>query len=425
MIDELKPYFSTKDSGVEWIGAVPAHWGVRRLRSVASILNGATPSTGREEYWDGNILWVTPDDLGALQGERVIDSARKITAEGHASCGTSLAPPKSIVLSTRAPIGHLGILESAGCTNQGCKLLVPTSDIAPEYLHALLQSARAELQSLGQGTTFAELSRAKLASFRLSIPPLSEQTAIARFLDCATGRIKRYIRAKEKLIALLEEQKQVIVHDAVTGRIDVRTGKSYPAYKPSGAEWLGDVPVHWEVRRLKWVTHLQRGYDLPSDNRLPGSVPVVSSGGIIDTHVESRCAGPGIVLGRYGSTDAVFFIDEDFWPHNTSLFVTDFRGNHRKWCFYLLQTIAKGEHAGKSAVPGIDRKDLFQVVVPLPPVEVQQEISDRIDSVVHQLSIAISQERGQIDLLREYRTRLIADVVTGKLDVREAASAHT
>ncbi len=83
------------------------------------------------------------------------------------------------------------------------------------------------------------------------IPPPSEQGAIVRFLDHADRRIRRYIRAKEKLIALLEEQKQAIIHRAVTGGIDVRTGQPYPAYKPSGVERLGDVPAHWEVRRLK------------------------------------------------------------------------------------------------------------------------------------------------------------------------------
>ena len=89
-----------------------------------------------------------------------------------------------------------------------------------------------------------------IGNMAIARPPFNEQTSIVRFLDHADQRIQRYIRAKEKLIALLEEQKQAIIHQAVTGRIDVRTGQPYPAYKPSGVEWLGDVPAHWEVRRL-------------------------------------------------------------------------------------------------------------------------------------------------------------------------------
>ena len=231
MIVGFKQYPSTKDSGVEWLGDVPTHWDVRRLRTVASIFNGATPSTERKEYWDGEILWVTPDDLGTLKDRRITDSARKITAAGHVSCGTSLAPKNSIVISTRAPIGHLGILSSEGCTNQGCRLLVPNSSIYADYLYQVLLSARAELHSLGQGTTFAELSRTKLGSFRVLVPPLAEQSSIAQFLDHITNRIDRCIHANEKLIELLLEYEQVLIQDAVTGQINVRTGKTIPGLR--------------------------------------------------------------------------------------------------------------------------------------------------------------------------------------------------
>ena len=425
----LKPYPQMKDSGVERLGAVPAHWDVRRLGQIGTLLKGRGGS--KEDEVDEGVPCVRYGDLYTTH-TWVIAKTRSSVSKKRAREYMPIQFGDVLFAASGETADEIGksavnLIRSRACCGGDIILFRPRGRLDARFMGyaADCRAAATQKAMMGRGFTVVHIYPHQIKRVALALPPLPEQVAIARFLDHATSRIERYIRAKEKLIALLEEQKQVIVHDAVTGRIDVRTGKSYPAYKPSGAEWLGDVPVHWEVRRLKWVTHLQRGYDLPSDNRLPGSVPVVSSGGIIDTHVESRCAGPGIVLGRYGSTDAVFFIDEDFWPHNTSLFVTDFRGNHRKWCFYLLQTIAKGEHAGKSAVPGIDRKDLFQVFVPLPPVEVQQEISDRIDSVVHQLSIAISQERGQIDLLREYRTRLIADVVTGKLDVREAASAHT
>ncbi len=222
MLAGLKPYPHMKDSGIEWLGDVPAHWEVRRLITAVSILNGATPSTSREEYWDGNILWVTPDDLGALQDRRVTGSARKITAAGHASCGTSLAPQNSIVISTRAPIGHLGILKSAACTNQGCKLLLPNVGIKVEYLYEVLVSARSELHSLGQGTTFAELSRNELGGFRVSIPPLAEQIAIVRFLDEALANADQAIDRTHREIDLLQEYRTRLIADAVTGKLDVR-----------------------------------------------------------------------------------------------------------------------------------------------------------------------------------------------------------
>jgi type I restriction enzyme S subunit len=128
-------------------------------------------------------------------------------------------------------------------------------------------------------------------------------------------------------------------------------------------------------------------------------------------------------MGRYGSTDAVYFVDQDFWPHNTSLFVTDFQGNDERWCYYLLRTISKCDHAGKSAVPGVDRKDLFDIRVPAPPVDEQRAIVGYLEITAIEFNRFIAAIEREITLLREFRTRLVADVVTGKLDVRAAAAA--
>ena len=143
---------------------------------------------------------------------------------------------------------------------------------------------------------------------------------------------------------------------------------------------------------------------------------------VLERQLEAKCVGPGVVMGRYGSTDAVFYVEHDFWPHNTSLFVTDFHNNIPKWCYHLLGSITKADHAGKSAVPGVDRKDLFQIVVAVPPTDEQLEIVRSIAADSQHLNNAISAAQRGVDLVREYRTCLIADVVTGKLDVREVAA---
>ena len=134
-------YPTYKPSGVPRLGDVPAHWQVRRLGSVAAAVNGATPSTNVPEYWGGDIMWITPDDLGKLRNRYVADSARRITEEGYKSCGTTMAPANSLAVSTRAPIGHLGILQSESCVNQGCRLLIPGPSIQTEYLHYSLSTS--------------------------------------------------------------------------------------------------------------------------------------------------------------------------------------------------------------------------------------------------------------------------------------------
>ena len=125
-------------------------------------------------------------------------------------------------------------------------------------------------------------------------------------------------------------------------------------------------------------------------------------------------------MGRYGSTDAVFYVEGDFWPHNTALFVTDFQGNRPRWCYFLLRTISKADHSQKSAVPGVDRKDLYEIEVAVPPASEQDVIVAWIDAATAVADRAISRMEQEVALLRDYRSRIIADVVTGKIDVREA-----
>ena len=278
MTRPLEAYSEYKDSGVSHLGSVPAHWEVRRISTLARVLNGGTPSSANPTYWGGDVPWVTPTDLGRLQGRRVQETARTLTKAGYEACGASMAPAGSLALSTRAPIGHLGILGEPACTNQGCRLLVPNDSIDSPFLYYALTTFGNEIRALGQGSTFTELSREHLAAFRISLPPLPEQAAIGRFLDHTGRRLRRAIGEKENLIALLEEQKQAAVHQAVTGQIDVRTGRPYPVYKDAGIEWLPEVPSHWTMKKLRQCASISGGMT-PSmeDGRFwNGAVPWVT-----------------------------------------------------------------------------------------------------------------------------------------------------
>src|SRR5262249_7840508 len=135
-----KRYPAYKYSGIEWLGEIPAHWVLKRLKHIFKVINGSTPRSSEPAYWDGDILWVTPDDLGSLTDNRIISSTgRMITVEGYQSCGTSLVPTGSLILSTRAPIGHLGIAGATLCTNQGCRSLVFLFDCVQSFFFYQLQ----------------------------------------------------------------------------------------------------------------------------------------------------------------------------------------------------------------------------------------------------------------------------------------------
>ena len=435
MTANLHPYAVYRPSGVWWLGHVPEHWEVRRLRSVAAIVNGATPSTNVPTFWDGDIIWLTPEDLGRLERRHISDSKRRITTAGYESCGTTLGPPGSVAISTRAPIGHLGILTSASCVNQGCRLLVPVEAIRSDYLYYEIATARPELESIGQGSTFTEISRGKLGGFLVAVPPFPEQAAIVLYLDYVDRRIRRYVSAKERLIGLLEEEKQAVIHRAVTRGLDPNV-----PLKPSGVEWLGDVPAHWEVRRTKSFFRLRteksgvaHGRELLSIYTHIGVRPrkdleekgnkasstddywIVKRGDLIANKLLAWMGAigvshyDGVTSPAYDILMPIGDLVSDYYHHlfRTRLYLQQFKQRSRGIMDMRLRLY-------------FDQLGL--IPIPVPRVDEQQAIVECLDKATADIDAAIGRTKRQIDLIQEYRTRLIADVVTGQLDVREAAA---
>ncbi len=443
MIGDLNAYSEYKDSGVAWLGRVPTHWEARRVSSVARILNGATPSSATRSYWGGRVPWITPTDLGTLEGSRIHESARTLTKAGYEACGASMAPVGSLALSTRAPIGHIGILGLSCCSNQGCRLLVPNDSIQSDFFYCALATFREEIRALGQGSTFTELSREHLAAFRIGLPPLVEQVAIVRFLKYADRRIGRYIRAKERLIALLEEQKKAVIHDAVTGQDDVRTGLPYSAYKDSGVEWLGQVPAHWARRRLKTILR-------PVDRRSPTGTETLLSlrrdhGVVVYADHFSRppqgrsligfkrVALGQLVVNRLQANNGLVFCSglDGLVSPDYSVFERK-APLEMKYLSYLLRTAtyrahfrreATGLGTGSAGFLRLYNDSFLATTVYLPPVDEQGQVLRWLAAASLRLEGLIERERQQLRLVADLRSCLIADVVTGKVDVRQSTAA--
>lgn len=185
-------------------------WPLARIEQCAEIVSGATPSTSESEYWDGDIHWATPRDLSALEGAYLSGTPRKITKRGLESCAATILPPNSVLFSSRAPIGHVAINTVPMATNQGFKSFVPRPDrLDPKFLYHWLRKNRAHLESLGNGATFKEVSKAVVSRIEIPLPPLSEQRRIAEILDKADA-----LRAKRRAaLAQLDTLTQSIFLD--------------------------------------------------------------------------------------------------------------------------------------------------------------------------------------------------------------------
>ena len=194
-------------------------WGEKRLGEVCRIINGGTPDTKVLKYWDGNNLWITPKDMGKLKDIYVSNTIRKISNLGLENSSAKLLPINSVVLSSRAPIGHLAINKKKMATNQGCKGLVPCDELKTLFLYYFLKSSVKLLNSLGSGTTFKELSGTKLAEIIIFLPNLAEQKSIVKKLDAVSAETKKLEGIYRQKLADLEELKKSVLKKAFAGEL--------------------------------------------------------------------------------------------------------------------------------------------------------------------------------------------------------------
>lgn len=173
------------------------------LGEVCEVIGGSTPDTGNSSYWNGKIAWVTPTDLGKLSDIAITKTERYITHAGLESCGARMLPMDAVVMSSRAPIGHLAIAGTPLCTNQGCKSFIPSPDIDSLFLYWALKRAIPDVQALGSGATFSEVSKSALERFAIPLPSLAEQQRIAAIL-------KKQMAAVEKARAASRERLEAV-----------------------------------------------------------------------------------------------------------------------------------------------------------------------------------------------------------------------
>jgi type I restriction enzyme, S subunit len=254
-----------------------AGWEVKTLGDICEVVNGGTPKTSVEEYWGGEHLWITPAEMGKRLSPYADDTARKITPQGLRDSSARLLPPNSVILSSRAPIGHLVINTKRMATNQGCKGLVPSENLAYKYLFYFLQANVDLLNALGTGATFKELSGGKLKEVKIPLAPRSEQQRIVELLDQAfEGIAKARANAEQNLQnarALFESHLQSVFTQHGEGWIEKRLKEvcekitdgthQTPTYYESGVVFLSSRNVtsgkiNWEnIKYIDTQQHIQ------------------------------------------------------------------------------------------------------------------------------------------------------------------------
>jgi len=431
-MSRYKPYPAYKDSGVEWIGKVPEGWRIVPLKALAQIVNGATPESGNPKYWDGDIAWFTPADLDNENVSELIEPRRRITAEGLASCAARLTPAGSVILSTRAPVGSVGVTLIPSATNQGCRTLVTNPRILPKFLAEMLVAARSELSLRSNGTTFQELSTDSLASLRIPLAPLEEQTAIVSFLDRETARIDALIARKTEFIELLARKRQALITHAVTKGLDPNV-----KMKDSGVEWIGEVPEHWDISPFFTVA---KEISRSNKGMIESKVLSLSFGRIIqkresenlglvpESYETYQIVEPGEIVFRFtdlqndknslrsaqvkerGIITSAYLAIKPFNVNETYLAWLMRAYDHCK-VFYTL---------GGGLRQSLKYSDVKRLPVVIPPLVEQLRSVDFIDRETARIDALIEKVQLSIDLLKKRRSALITAAVTGQIDLRES-----
>ncbi|MGC5051795.1 restriction endonuclease subunit S [Micromonospora sp. DT48] len=377
-------------------------WQKIRLSDCCEIVSGATPKTGVGEYWDGNISWATPKDLSDLHGAAFIhDTPRKITEAGLKSCAASVLPPGSVLLSSRAPIGHVAINTVPMATNQGFKSLVPDAAILePKYLYWWLKTNSAYLESLGNGATFKEISKAVVSRVEVPVPPLPEQRRIAEVLDRADD-----LRAKRReSLAHLDDLTQSIFRDMFGDPVEnpknfevrpliewIDPGRpiTYGILKPG--EGTSDGPKY--VR----VVDMKNGRIDPTNIRRTTQT-------ISDQYRRSLLRGGDLLMSIRGHVGRLAVVPESLNGANitqdSARLAVDLRS-----AYYVMECIRTpalqnwmARRTKGAAVQGINLADVKNIPIPAPPLAEQLEFRDRATSI-GALKAAHSKSLAELDEL--------------------------
>ena len=441
MIANLPSYPDYKTSGVEWLGDVPAHWKVRRLRNLAKM----RVSNVDKHVKEGELPVRLCNYVDVYKNDRITG----ITAYMRAT-----ATPAEIK-RFRLELGDVLITKDSETWNDiGVPALVQhTADdlvcgyhlavlrplkttLSGAFLFRALQSPTVanQFHTAAKGVTRYGLTHEAIKSPLLPLPPLAEQNAIVRYLDHVDGRIQRYIEAKEKLISLLQEARQATIHSAVTRGLDPDV-----PLKPSGVEWLGDVPAHWEIVPNRYLMSLKK--DIVGDQSGSYTLLSLTKQGIIKRDMEKAEGKFPASFDTYQVVkpgDLIFCLfDIDETPRTVGL--SGFHGmitsaysrfvcedeTTRKFLYFLYLALDNGKllkplYSGLRKV--ISKTTFLRTKVALPPKKEQIDILSFLDKTSADIDATIDKARRQCEFLREYRTSLIAHVVTGKLDVRAAAA---
>ena len=403
---KVNRYETYKESGVAWLGEIPEHWEVKPGFTIL------------KESKEKNKGFIEKTVLSLSYGKVVIKPEEKLTGLVPESFETyQLVSPGDIILrptdlqNDKTSL-RTGLAKDNGIITSAYINLRAKKNYSNSFYHYYLHTIDLNKVIYGLGSGLRQnISFLDFKRFPFPKPPFQEQTNIAQFLDNKTRKIDEAITIKQQQIKLLKERKQILIHKAVTQGLD-----PIVKMKDSGVEWIGEIPEHWEVKRLKYCLNINNGRDYKHIQTDEG-YPVIGSGGQFAYASEYMYDGEVVFLGRKGTIDKPLYFNGKFWAVDTMFYANAKNNNIVKFLFYVATTIPFGYYSTATALPSMTQSDLNNHPISRPPIEEQKEIVEYIESATQKIETAISLKQQEIEKLKEYKSSLINSVVTGKVNV--------
>ena len=410
----MKEYEAYKDSEIEWIGQIPKEWEVIKIKNLCNVTDGThfsprTESTGKPYVTVSNVNNDVVD----------VGNALLISEEDFDTLVRQGCQPKvgDVLLSKDGTVGRSAIVGNNNgfvCLSS-LGILSPKAGLFSGYLKRSLDSIMLQYQMnrAMAGSALKRITISKINEFCMLLPPLSEQKAIAFYLDYKVGQIDASISAINTQIDDLKSYRQSIISEAVTKGLNPDV-----PMKDSGVEWIGEIPERWECLPMKRGLTINNGKDYKEIQSDEG-YPVIGSGGQFAFATDYLYDGEAVLLGRKGTIDKPMYINGKFWTVDTMFYAVPSEDVCCKYMYYQAQTIPFGLYSTNTALPSMTQTDLANNPFCFPSLAEQQNIADYLDCKTAKIDSTISSLEAQRDDLNALKQSIISEAVTGKIDVRD------
>ena len=414
-------------------------WADFKLSEVINLIGGGTPKRSIAEYWGGDIPWLSVKDLNN-EYRHVEKSDETITKLGLEKSSTKLLERGQIIISARGTVGELAQVSKTMAFNQSCYGIdAKTEYTLNDFLYYLLKHSISNIQRITHGAVFDTITRDTFNFIEVSLPPLTEQKAIAHILGSLDDKIELNRQMNETLEAMAQalfkswfvDFDPVIDNALAAGNaipevfakraeqrkgIEKKDNSDIQDLFPDAFEFteeMGWIPRGWEVGSLDNMFELQRGFDLPKTKRTDGFYPLMAASGQDGTHDEYKVKGPGVITGRSGKLGIVSFVNADYWPLNTTLWVKNYNQSNPYHAYFFLQTLDLEKYNSGSAVPSLNRNNVHNLIQILP----SNIVLDKFQEVIESSFAKIAENNTGIETLAKLRDTLLPKLMSGELRI--------